>query len=323
MANKLTQQEVEKEINDRDFELLSEYKNARIKIIFKDSEGYYYSQTYSNFKNFGACKFSPSNLYTIQNINLWLFLNGSKIRVVSDEYTFMKCKLLCQCEIDKYQWYTTWHSLSLGNKCPKCAGNAKLTIKEIKRRTLEINPNIEILNDENEQVNAKTRLKCKCTIDGNIWSSISSNLFKGCGCKQCMIRNMKGENCYAWKGGVTPLSNHLRSIILPWKIESLKSCNYRCVISNIKENIIVHHIKGFNSILEETLNSIKLNLYDEISKYTNIEIKLIEDKCLELHYKYGLGVCLNKEIHDEFHKIYGKGNNTFEQFEEFKKNKLR
>ena len=47
-------------------------------------------------------------------------------------------------------------------------------------------------------------------------------------------------------------------------------------------------------------------------------MKLIEEKCLELHYKYGLGVCVTSEVHDLFHDIFGKGNNTYEQWSNFK-----
>jgi hypothetical protein len=64
-------------------------------------------------------------------------------------------------------------------------------------------------------------------------------------------------------------------------------------------------------------------VYEQINQYTDIELKLIEDKCLELHSYYGLGVCLCGEEHKLFHSIYGYGKNTIEQYVEFKENRMK
>ena len=39
---------------------------------------------------------------------------------------------------------------------------------------------------------------------------------------------------------------------------------------------------------------------------------------IDEHNKYPLGVCIRKDIHDLFHSIYGRYNNTQEQWERFK-----
>jgi len=39
----------------------------------------------------------------------------------------------------------------------------------------------------------------------------------------------------------------------------------------------------------------------------------------EVHSKYPLGVCVRKDIHVLFHRIYGSGGNTPEQWESFVK----
>jgi hypothetical protein len=58
-------------------------------------------------------------------------------------------------------------------------------------------------------------------------------------------------------------------------------------------------------------------VYQQINRYTDDELKLIESKCLEIHYRYPLGVCLNKDLHRKFHYIYGYDFNL-ENFNEFR-----
>jgi len=145
-----------------------------------------------------------------------------------------------------------------------------------------------------------------------------ANLTKINGCKYCMIENNSKENHYNWLGGISDLSNYLRDKISEWKRVTMKACNYKCVITGERMDVI-HHLFGFNYILRESLKELDLKLNFSIKQYAEEELRKIEDKCLELHRKHGLGVCLRKDVHDLFHskELYGKGNNTPQQFEEF------
>jgi len=53
-----------------------------------------------------------------------------------------------------------------------------------------------------------------------------------------------------------------------------------------------------------------------------MELNLINYTCIELHYKYGLGVCLCEKEHKLFHSIYGRKNNTKKQYDDFKAMRL-
>jgi hypothetical protein len=134
----------------------------------------------------------------------------------------------------------------------------------------------------------------------------------------------KGKDNPKFKGNIKTLSSelhrHLRRNIKEWKIASMINCDYKCVITGERMDII-HHLYSFNNIVEDTLYNLNLSYKQYLYDYTDEEIKLIEEECLRLHMK-SLGVCLTNEIHKLFHSIYGFGNNTPEQFEEFKINYL-
>ena len=101
----------------------------------------------------------------------------------------------------------------------------------------------------------------------------------GCGCKKCRYEKISGENCHLWKGGITDLYNHLRGKIGDWKFKSIKSNDFRCAITNIKDNnIVIHHLYSFAEIVRETLLETNIELYSEISMYSELELKILEDK---------------------------------------------
>ena len=105
------------------------------------------------------------------------------------------------------------------------------------------------------------------------------------------IRLSIPENNPNWKGGITKESQKVRNSeeYKEWRNEVFKRDDYICQITRQNSNKLeVHHIINFSQNM------------------TNFDITN--------------GVTMRKDIHELFHKIYGKYNNTKEQLEEFKNN---
>ena len=101
-----------------------------------------------------------------------------------------------------------------------------------------------------------------------------------------------GENHPAWKGGYgrdfkTPSTEDYN-----WKNNVKKRCNLQCIVTGVKESnkirMVCHHLNGWSHYPE--------NRYDPEN-----------------------GVYITREIHKQFHDIYGYGKNTELQFQEFLK----
>ena len=141
-------------------------------------------------------------------------------------------------------------------------------------------------------------------------------------CLECGYKLRSGENNHNWRGGVSTLNAYLRTHIKQWIKDSLKASNYLCDISKRRGHLEVHHLnKNFKDIVDETLKITGLDIKQKIGEYSEEELSLLSSTCLNLHYKYGLGVCILREYHLEFHDFYGRHDNTPEQYYEFKKEK--
>ena len=119
--------------------------------------------------------------------------------------------------------------------------------------------------------------------------------------------------------GYESFSKLFRGHIVNWKNESMKKCNYKCVLTGSK-NYDIHHLYGFNTIVKETLNVLdkENKLYSkDINEYTKNELDYILSVSNNIHNKYPLGVCVDKNIHIMFHEIYGQGGNTEYQWNTF------
>lgn len=110
-------------------------------------------------------------------------------------------------------------------------------------------------------------------------------------CRSCLAKTKKGENNRNWKGGISPINNIIRQSIEAklWIQSVFARDGYTCQKTGIKGcKLTAHHILNFSS---------------------HPEIRFAIDN----------GITLSIESHIQFHKIYGKKNNTREQLEEFLK----
>ena len=183
----------EKNENAENIEILGEYVNNKAKIKCKCKiDGHEWEVTPNVLLNNHGCPKCSDNIQLTHEEFMERFYiknkNAENIEIIG-EYVNNKAKIKCKCKIDGHEWEATPHNLLNDTGCPKCAGNiqnktTEYFINELK----EINSDIEILG---EYVNAQTKIKCKCKLDGYTWETKPSNLLNGCGCPKCS--ESKGE----------------------------------------------------------------------------------------------------------------------------------
>jgi len=90
------------------YELItSEYTNVVTKLVFKDKDEYYYSQTLNKFiHNQIPPKFHISNIFTLQNIKLYLQINFPEHELLTDKYISNTCEILLK-DKEGYLYSTT------------------------------------------------------------------------------------------------------------------------------------------------------------------------------------------------------------------------
>lgn len=113
------------------------------------------------------------------------------------------------------------------------------------------------------------------------------------------------------------INTYVRRRIEDWKNKYRESCNYTCAITGKRSNIIVHHIRSFNLLIKETIDTLDFQLKDDPNEYTQEELTEFVEVFMDIQNYYNAYVCITEDIHKLFHKEYGYGDNTEEQWEEF------
>jgi hypothetical protein len=239
---------------------------------------------------------------------------------------------ICNNHPDKVQ-HVRYHNIKRGQgMCQLCGykslADQKRTPYEKVKQAFD-KRNYKLLTQEEDFKDCDQRLEYICPKHADVIQKISYyHLSKRKqGCSLCAIENKCGENHHNWKGGISPLHNYLReTAILPWKKDTLAYYGYKCVLTN-NQSFLVHHLCGFDKILNELIDYFKknhnLNLRGiKVEDLSEEQLKMVSDKCLEMHYERGLGVVLDVDVHKLFHKQYKYGQNTPQQFEEFRQRYL-
>lgn len=120
------------------------------------------------------------------------------------------------------------------------------------------------------------------------------------------------------------LVKFFRGRIHKWKKCSMENCNYQCVLTGSK-TFAIHHIISFNIIVRNFISEYDIVLKDNFCDYTMDELDKLSQLFIKYHDTYPLGVCIDKDLHKTFHKMYGDINdeeqwNTF--IRKFKEGKI-
>ncbi len=102
--------------------------------------------------------------------------------------------------------------------------------------------------------------------------------------RECARLGEMGKKNHGWKGGISPERQSNKAV--QWTQAIYKRDNYICQMCGAGRGLNAHHIAGWN---------------------TNPEFR----------YDMDNGVTMCVSCHTEFHKQYGKGDNSDEQFQAF------
>lgn len=192
-ANFRTRSEIEKIVDDLDYELLDEYidENHDRKVIIKDKLGYKYDiLLYSLIKNKSGGFVNKSNPYTLENISLWLKLNGKDFELCeNNQYQGRDNKLKFYHSLCDEYFYMNWHNVSQGQNCAVCRGaqvGEKTSLAYLRNDLIreylysEHNKNPEDITEFSHEY-----VYWQCLFCGHKWWSSVLNRSMGANCPAC------------------------------------------------------------------------------------------------------------------------------------------
>lgn len=202
-------------------------------------------------------------------------------------------------------------------RCPQCgimagAKTKRYSVEDVDRKIAERG-----YTRIGEYIDAATPFSATCKRGHQVNLTFSNFLIGHSGCKICGNLDRMGENAYNWKGGRSEVIEVLRKSIKDWAYQVLKRDKFLCQVSGRYDNLEVHHLVGFNTLIEQASSETGVPILQKLEQYNSLEdFERLKKRVQELHTPE-IGITLTKDIHNDFHNKYGRGNNTEEQFKEY------
>ena len=167
-------------------------------------------------------------------------------------------------------------------------------------------------------INGKSYIEYSCKF-GHLNKCMVSGFMKRQSCKDCsfdqMGLNRRGSKSASWMGGNNSLTKYIHKFLGDWKRKSMEASGFRCVISGDRK-IDVHHTYPLNRIIKDAFSNLGIEYHKLVGDFSDDILKMVMDEIIRLHEFY-IGVAINRQWHTLYHEIYGKDNNTLEEFMEF------
>ncbi len=158
--------------------LSSEYRGNNKKLLWRCNKGHEWETAPGHIKSGSWCPVCAGN--GPKSIGIFKELANKKNgECLSDKYVSMHSKLKWRCE-KGHEWMATPNSVKRGSWCPRCSGNVKLTLEELKG--LAKGRGGQCLSKE--YVNNRTKLIWRCG-DGHEWSATPAHVKNGTWCPIC------------------------------------------------------------------------------------------------------------------------------------------
>lgn len=220
-------------------------------------------------------------------------LIGDLPKSTEDSFT-----VACECGKEMVTSYASMRNTNAKDgklKCRECRAseNARLYMKPYSMvKEASLIKKVVLLTTEEEYLKNNNSLKIigACGHETTIHTRTLFREEAHCLCKECTKKLTSGENNYNWKGG-TYEDEHIRFRktyeFKSWVKAVYKRDNYTCQCCGQKHGKLnSHHLDGYNW-------------------------------CIEKRTDVNNGITLCESCHVDFHKNFGYGDNTKEQFEEY------
>ena len=286
MGKKLTFEYIYQYFQNNRCELLEkEYINNSVPLKYICECGNLSQISFSNFQQGQRCSICAKNKkFTFEYV--YQYFKENNCELLETEYKNNSILMRYQCKCGKIS-QIRFHEFKDGQRCKSCAGIEKFTFEYVYQYFKK--NSCELLETEYKNNRTLMRYKCSC---GNIGKIRFSNFQQGQRCFQCSIKKTSGVNNGNYNPNLTDEDRDLSKTrndepeYRIWRKEIFKRDSYTCQKCNQKGYLNSHHIENFSSNKK-------------------------------LRYIISNGTTLCKKCHLQFHKIYGRKNNTQEQLYEF------